>query len=55
MLVQAGFENVDIICRYNFGGKCIPDFYNANREEISVGVVFNNWYRKSKGVAAQIC
>ena len=40
-----------------FGGKCIPVFYNANTEEISVGVVFNNWYRKSKRVICkrQIC
>ena len=53
--VQAIFENVDIFCGYNFGGKCIPDFYSANREETSMGVVFNNRYRKSKRVAAQIC
>ena len=54
MLVQARFENGNIFCCYNFGGKCIPDFYSANREETSVSVVFNNWYRKSKRVAAQI-
>ena len=53
--VQAIFENFDIFCGYNFGGKCIPDFYSANREETSMGGVFNNRYRKSKRVAAQIC
>ena len=45
VLVQASFENVNIFCGYNFGGKCIPDFYSANREEIGIESL-KGWPRK---------
>ena len=33
-MVQASFENVNVFCGYNFGGKCIPDFYSAKEKKL---------------------
>ena len=37
------------------GGKGVPDFYNADRKKIKMGIIFNDRDRKSKWVAAQVC
>ena len=37
------------------GWKGVPDFYNADRKKIKMGIIFHNGDRKSKWVAAQVC
>ena len=57
MLVEAGFKKIGIVsCNY-MGGKGVPDFYNADRKKIKMGIIFHNGDRKSKWVAgaAQVC
>jgi hypothetical protein len=55
VLVEAGFKKIDIVsCNY-MGGKGVPNFYNADRKKIKMGIIFRNGDRKSKWVAAQVC
>ena len=48
-LAQASFEIVNISAvSISVGSAEFPDFYSTDREETSVGVVFDNWHRKYK-------